>query len=62
MKKVLIYVAALGIVMGLAIYLFVDSFHLDESKRTRFTYIQIKANDPDNSAVACFVDGVHYEN
>jgi hypothetical protein len=46
MKKILLSLAGLSVAIGVAAYLFIDTFHSDESKRRKMTSIVLNANDP----------------
>jgi hypothetical protein len=61
MKKILLFLVGLSVAIGVAVYLFVDTFHTDESKRRKVTSIDMSANDPEGNFIGfanvVFLDG-----
>ena len=46
MKKLLPFLICFSVAIGVAIYLLIDSFHSNESKRREMTSLELNANDP----------------
>lgn len=51
MKKILLFLIALSLAISVAVYLFIDAFYSDESKRHKMTSIAFNAHDPDGHLI-----------